>query len=221
VRVSRVRGRLFLHSAYPTDSDDAVFLGPDSYRFADLVARELPTIPVGPILDVGGGAGVGAIVAGGLAASPIILTDVNPVALRFARLNAAHAQVQLDAVQADGLDGAPTDLGVVIANPPYIAEGGPTYAGGGATGGEISLAWATAALGKLAPGGRLILYTGSGIAAGGEDRLGGALADIARDLGADIDYRELDPDVFGEELERPAYADVERIAAVACVMTRR
>ena len=29
------------------------------------------------------------------------------------------------------------------------------------------------------------------------------------------DYRELDPDVFGEELERPAYAQVERIAVVA------
>ena len=28
-------------------------------------------------------------------------------------------------------------------------------------------------------------------------------------------YRELDPDVFGEELDEPAYADAERIAAVA------
>jgi len=27
-------------------------------------------------------------------------------------------------------------------------------------------------------------------------------------------YRELDPDVFGEELERPAYARVERIAVI-------
>ena len=33
-------------------------------------------------------------------------------------------------------------------------------------------------------------------------------------------YRELDPDVFGEELERPEYADVERIAVVAATVVR-
>ena len=33
-------------------------------------------------------------------------------------------------------------------------------------------------------------------------------------------YRELDPDVFGEELEEPAYAEAERIAAVALVVQR-
>ena len=30
VRVSSLHGRLFLHSAYPTESADAVFFGPDS-----------------------------------------------------------------------------------------------------------------------------------------------------------------------------------------------
>jgi len=30
----------------------------------------------------------------------------------------------------------------------------------------------------------------------------------------DLDVEELDPDVFGEELERLEYAEVERIAAV-------
>lgn len=29
-----------------------------------------------------------------------------------------------------------------------------------------------------------------------------------------VDYEELDPDVFGEELAQPAYQDVERIAVV-------
>jgi hypothetical protein len=33
-------------------------------------------------------------------------------------------------------------------------------------------------------------------------------------------YRELDPDIFGEELEKQAYADVERIAAVAAIATK-
>ena len=33
-------------------------------------------------------------------------------------------------------------------------------------------------------------------------------------------YKELDPDVFGEELLTPGYQDVERIAVVALVVTR-
>lgn len=42
---------------------------------------------------------------------------------------------------------------------------------------------------------------------------------IARDAGARLSYRELDPDVFGEELEKPVYAGAERIAAVGAVLT--
>jgi hypothetical protein len=34
-------------------------------------------------------------------------------------------------------------------------------------------------------------------------------------------YEELDPDVFGGMLRRPAYDDVERIAAVGAVIRRR
>lgn len=33
-------------------------------------------------------------------------------------------------------------------------------------------------------------------------------------------YRELDPDVFGEQLSEPGYEQVERIAAVALSVTR-
>ena len=33
-------------------------------------------------------------------------------------------------------------------------------------------------------------------------------------------YEELDPDVFGEELEVPAYRQVERIAAVLLTLRR-
>ena len=42
----------------------------------------------------------------------------------------------------------------------------------------------------------------------------------ASDAGCTMAYREIDPDVFGEELERPAYRDVERIAAIGAVFRR-
>jgi hypothetical protein len=39
-------------------------------------------------------------------------------------------------------------------------------------------------------------------------------------LGLAMRYREIDPDVFGEELEMPAYRDVDRIALIAAIITR-
>jgi methylase of polypeptide subunit release factors len=224
VRVSRVRGLLFLHSAFPTEAKDSVFLGPDSYRFADFVAGELAGRSwVGRLADVGGGAGVGALTAAcGRGRTQVLLSDVNPRALRLARINARHARIPLETVEAADLTGLPDGLDLILADPPYIAGGrDQLYQDGGERlGAQVSLDWASAALGKLAPGGRLLLYTGSAILQGGRDRLREALARIAEDGGARLAYRELDPDVFGEELETPAYAEAERIAAVGAVLTK-
>ena len=41
VRVSSLGDALYLHSAFPTVERDAVFFGPDTYRFASLIAAEL------------------------------------------------------------------------------------------------------------------------------------------------------------------------------------
>lgn len=222
LRVSRLHGLLFLHSAYPTTAEDAVFLGPDSYRFAQFIADELAADERGPVLDVGGGAGVGALVAANVApGAGLWLSDVNPKALRLARINARHAGVRLATVQAEGLKGAPAGLRVALANPPYIAGTARTYSDGGDMhGGGVSLAWAAGALEALSPGGRLLLYTGAAIVDGGRDELRAALAELAAREGAGFVYRELDPDVFGEELEKPVYRDVERIAAIGCVLTK-
>lgn len=221
IRVSRLHGRLFIHSAYPTEAEDAVFFGPDSYRFADFVARRIGDGQGGRIVDLGGGCGVGAIVAAGLAPqAAVTVADVNPLALRFARINAAHAGLAIEVCETDGLTGLAPGIAVVLANPPYMAGASQTYRDGGEMhGGRLSLDWAEAALDKLAPGGRLLLYTGAAIARGGRDPLRDALTRLAQARGAEIDYRELDPDVFGEELETPAYAEVERIAVVTCEMS--
>jgi hypothetical protein len=223
IRVSRVHGLLFIHSAYPTEAGDSVFLGPDSHRFADFVSAELSGRNwVGRLIDVGGGAGVGALTAAvGRGRSQVVLTDVNPKALRFARVNAAHAGVPMDARLAEGLEGAPAGADYILANPPYMIDpSARTYRDGGAMhGASLSVDWAKAALPKLAPGGRLLLYTGSAILNGGRDQLRAAVASLAEGAGARLSYREIDPDVFGEDLEKPDYADVERIAVIGCVIT--
>lgn len=228
VRASSLGPHLLLHSAYPTTAHDAVFFGPDSYRFAAFLEAELPKLPRrNSLVDLGAGTGVGAIVAARFA-EDIALIDVNPEALRLARANALHAEINFRIFggqswrfhKADTLAAAEGEVDCVIANPPYIAD--PAHRayrdGGGMHGGEISLTWARQAAERLKSGGAFLLYTGSAIV-NGEDQLKAALLGALR--GFDITYREIDPDVFGEELEREDYADVDRIAAVGLVAIKR
>jgi methylase of polypeptide subunit release factors len=224
VRVSTVQDRLFLHSAYPTVEEDAVFLGPDTYRFADFILRELERVgPVNRILDVGAGAGVGGLTAAGRRpGTELLLTDVNFQALRLARLNARHAAIPAELQRADGLQGVEGEFDLITTNPPYIVDTrGRTYRDGGdMLGARLSLDWAIAAAERLAPGGRLLLYTGSTIV-NGEDRLRTALEPAMAEAGCELRYGELDPDVFGEQLSQPAYRDAERIAVVGAVAVKR
>lgn len=223
LRVARVEGRLFLHSAFPGSGEDAVFVGPDSYRFAALVRREIGKAPVRRLLDIGTGAGVGAVLAGAWSQdAEVLASDVNPEALRLAGANAAHAGVSAVFRLAAGLEKAPSDLDLVIANPPYVAgDSGRSYKdGGGELGEGLALDWTRVALEKLAPGGRMILYTGSPIRVGGRDVVREGLEAIVRERGASLRYAELDPDVFAGELRRAPYAEVERIAAIGAVIQR-
>ena len=41
------------------------------------------------------------------------------------------------------------------------------------------------------------------------------------EIGASMTYGEIDPDIFGEELEQPGYERVERIAAVGAVVEKQ
>jgi methylase of polypeptide subunit release factors len=217
VRVSSRGERLFVHSAYPTTGDDAVFFGPDSYRFADLIERERR--PARRVLDIGAGSGIGGISAA-VPGAEVVLADPNPAALRLAEVNAADARVPVTCIATEGCARVEGAFDLILTNPPYILDPcGPAYrSGGDMHGGALTVELAREALERLAPGGRMIVYSGSAIL-GGRDRLRDALAALGG--GFDFAYRELDPDVFGEELDGPGYAGVERIAAVAAIFDRR
>lgn len=225
LRVSSLRDRLFLHSAYPTEAEDSVFFGPDSYRFAELIAAELERRPLAPgahIVDMGAGAGVGGIVAGLLSERPgVTLTDLNPKALRLALINADAAGVPVTTLESDTLDQVEDPIDLAVINPPYIVDdANRAYRDGGAMhGGEMPIEMTKMAADRIAPGGRVILYTGAAIV-GGRNAVAEAIGSAAEARGLAWSCRELDPDVFGEELDQPAYADVERIALVAVMLTR-
>ena len=220
VRVASLGDRLFFHSSFPTEAGDSVFFGPDTYRFCSFVAAELPAMKQPSwIVDLGTGSGAGGIVAAsGARASRLSLIDINPAAARLAQLNARFASVAAEVAVGDRV---PDGCDLLIANPPYMMDSARrTYRdGGGLFGGEVALGWARQALSSLTPGGASLLYTGVAIVDGGSPLLK-AISDLAGEAGADVTSRELDPDVFGEELIRPEYADVERIAVVGIKMVK-
>jgi methylase of polypeptide subunit release factors len=213
LRVASLGDDLFLHSAYPTDEADAVFFGPDTYRFARFINDRWPPRVSPRVVDLGAGSGAGGVAAARLAPdAAITLVDVNAQALRLARINALAANVAVELIEAKSSPKAD----IIIANPPYMMdEGRRSYRDGGDNllGGALALEWTMDALAKLAPGGTLLLYTGAAFARGISPLLE-ALKGACASAGAEIALDELDPDVFGEELEQPPYRNVERIAAI-------
>lgn len=215
VRFSTLGPLLLVHSAYPTESAQSVFLGPDTYRFCELLERAIPSL--GTVVDVGCGTG-----AGGLFVAPrierLVLSDVNPLALRFARVNCALAgRPGTEILASDVLSGVDGPVDGVLANPPYLVDANErTYRHGGRRGIELSERIVQQAIEKLSPAGRLVLYTGSPVV-DGRDLLREALDSVLRARFRCFEYRELDPDVWGEELDTAAYRDVERIALVSLV----
>jgi methylase of polypeptide subunit release factors len=206
-----------------------VFFGPDTYRFVDLVQQEVrrQALPAGArILDVGCGSGAGGIMAALASAQArprLALSDINHRALAFAAANAAHAQCGgAELAQGDLFQPLQGSFDLILANPPYLNDDKQRLYrhGGGRWGEALSARIVQEGVERLAPGGRLVLYTGA-VMVDGRDPLFEALRPHLEAGGQPWSYREMDPDVFGEELEEPAYADAERIAAVALVVQRR
>lgn len=223
VRLSTLDGELFLHSAYPTTAADAVFFGPDTYRFANAILAHRSAGPVRRAVDIGCGAGPGAIlVARAHPAAEILAVDINDDALRLTRANAAVAGVAVRPVNSNLLRGVDGAFDLIVANPPYLVDPGErAYRhGGGPLGAGLSLAILDAALDRLAPWGTLLLYTGAAVV-NGTDPFREAVANRLAGAGAEWAYRELDPDVFGEELGGGAYATADRIAVVLLTVTKR
>ena len=211
VRFSSLGKLLCAHSAYPTVEPDAVFFGPDSYRFCALLEARVEKAR--SVADVGTGTGVGGILLRDRA-ERVQLLDVNQRALRFSSANCELNGKECAVIESDVLASAEGPLDLVVANPPYLADdGGRAYRdGGGELGTGLSARIVEEALDRLDPAGRVLLYTATPVVEG-RHLLWPLLEPLLRKTR--FDYRELDPDVFGEELDRPAYSAIERIAVVA------
>ncbi len=228
VRFSTLGDLLFMHSAFPTNDGDSVFFGPDTYRFARFIEQALGRLRFAAgattVFDIGCGTGAGGMFArtrlpGGC---KLVLADISCKALRYAWVNARLSRnTTVTFQQSDLYQAIPGTADLIIANPPYLVDtDARVYRhGGGALGSDLSVRIVREGLPKLRPGGALVLYTGAPMVAG----VDALQAELTREAGAAdcaITYEELDPDVFGEELHRPPYALVDRIAAIGAVIRK-
>jgi methylase of polypeptide subunit release factors len=219
VRAATLSDNVFFHSPYPTSESNAVFFGPDTYRFVASIERAFGTLTQAPrrVADIGCGAGPAAIViARRFPDAEVLAIDLNQAALTLTAVNARLAgAANVSVCESDLFEQVDGDFDLIVSNPPYLLDPARrAYRhGGGTRGAGLSLAIVHAALARLRPGGSLLLYTGVAM----PDQHDPFLAEIAPLLDrecADWRYEELDPDVFGEELEASGYEDSERICAV-------
>lgn len=224
VRASTIGDRLYFHSAWPTCDDDAVFFGPDTYRYAAAIERALaskllgrPKSAIRRAVDIGCGAGPGAIeLALQCPDATVHGADINPDALALAGINAGiNGAARFEARTSNLLDGIDGGFDLVMSNPPFILDPDelPYRHGGGEHGAQLSIEIVRTALERLHPGGSLLLYTGIAIL-DGEDRFLAAIRGMLDEACASWHYEELDPDIFGGQLGCDGYENVERIAAV-------
>ena len=227
VRFATMGDLLFVHSGFPTTEQDAVFFGPDTYRFARLLRAALAdmhaTRPL-RLIDIGSGSGAGGIYAASLLArqTEVILADINCKALAFSAVNAAINNLScVQTVFSDVLEEIEGEADLIFANPPYLVdEDRRLYRhGGGELGIALALRITEQGLARLRPGGRLVLYTGTPIL-GGVDPFFETVRPLVQLPGLKLVYEEIDPDVFGEELDGQAYAHADRIAVVGLTVIK-
>jgi len=219
----------YLHSAFPTKQDDAVFFGPDTYFFLNFLteaSKNLVNKRPRIIVDVCCGSGAGAIhMARQHPQSQSLGLDLNPKALDLGGVNCKLADCQVEFSESDlfAAVSSKKDIDLIVSNPPYIAssEGVPMYAaGGGPQGLTLPLRIVEEGVQALADGGLLMIYTGVPISYE-RPRHDPFLERIRQTKSAKlVSYKIIHPDMFGEELSSPAYADTGRIQVVGAVLKK-
>ncbi len=227
IRVASLGQDLFIHSAFPTLEQDAVFFGPDTYRFAYHLNQYLSTVPhhFSRAVELCCGASSAAVT---LARhypeiSEILVTDINPKALFYSYINSHFAGLNhIYPLQSNLFKNLTGKFDLIIANPPYLMdrhERQYRHGGNEMDGTDLAFHILKQGIPRLHSSGHLFLYTGIAIHEQG-NKFFIALQNLMQDYpGFQWNYEEIDPDVFGEELEQPAYTHIERIALVLVKIT--
>lgn len=220
VRVASINNALFIHSAFPTIEQDAVFFGPDTYRFAYHLKQYLASRsdPLKRAVELCCGTSAAAISIAKYFPDydELIVADLNPKALLYSQMNIDFAGLKkIHPVQSDLFANLQGQFDLIFANPPYLIDPHQRqYRHGGdeLDGNALSFRIIKEGIQHLNPRGCIFLYTGVTVTQDG-NRFVEHLENLMRQYKKiSWSYEEIDPDIFGEELEQPAYQHVDRIA---------
>lgn len=220
VRVASLNNALFIHSAFPTIEQDAVFFGPDTYRFAYHLKQYLASRsdPLKRAVELCCGTSAAAVSIAKYFPDydELIVADLNPKALLYSQMNIDFAGLKkIHPVQSDLFANLQGQFDLIFANPPYLIDPYQRqYRHGGdeLDGNALSFRIIKEGIQHLNPRGCIFLYTGVTVTQDG-NRFVEHLENLMRQYkNISWSYEEIDPDIFGEELEQPAYQHVDRIA---------
>lgn len=228
VRVASLDQHLFIHSAFPTLEQDAVFFGPDTYRFVyhlkQYLASQSRSFKRAVELCCGTSAAAISIARHFPDYEELMVADLNPKALFYSQININVACMdQLRSVQSNLFSNLEGQFDLIFANPPYLIDPDQRqyrHGGNELDGNDLSFAIIKQGLLRLNPKGHLFLYTGVSITIYGNRFLASLENLMQEHKNIHWSYEEIDPDIFGEELEQPAYQHVERIALALITFER-
>ncbi|OAL78502.1 methyltransferase small domain protein [Acinetobacter sp. SFB] len=226
VRVASLEDQLFIHSSFPTVQQNAVFFGPDTYRFVYHLKQYLSDKPQpfkrGLELCCGTSAAAISMAKHYPDFNEIMVADLNPKALSYSKINASFADLNnITPVYSNLFSNIEGRFDLIFANPPYLIDADQRqYRHGGnmLDGNELSFNIVKQGMQRLNPLGCLFLYTGVAIRPNGNPFLEELKKLLTPYSNIKWSYEEIDPDVFGEELEQPAYQHIERIALVLVML---
>ena len=222
VRISSLEDQLFIHSSFPTIQQDAVFFGPDTYRFVyhlkQYLAKKSQPFKRGLELCCGTSATAISIAKYYSDFNEMMVADLNPKALLYSQINASFAGLNhIHPVYSNLFTNLEGQFDLIFANPPYLIDPDQRqyrHGGNELDGNELSFNIVKQAIQRLNAQGCLFLYTGVAIRPNGNPFLEHLEKLLTPYLNINWSYEEIDPDVFGEELDEPAYQHIERIALV-------
>ncbi|ATO18219.1 methyltransferase small domain protein [Acinetobacter sp. LoGeW2-3] len=229
VRVASLDNELFIHSAFPTMEQDAVFFGPDTYRFAYHLKQYLASQshPFKRALELCCGTSATAVSIAKYFPDfdELVVADLNPKALLYSRINIDFAGYKnIHPVHSNLFSNIKGKFDLIFANPPYLIDPHQRhYRHGGheLDGCDLSFRIIKEGIQRLNPQGCLFLYTGVTITQDGNRFLQHLENLMKQNTNLSWSYEEIDPDIFGEELEQPAYQHVERIALALIKIERK
>ena len=114
-------------------SPEVLIPRPETEMLVDIaLAKEVGAGGTARILDLGTGSGCIAVtLALEIPSAQVSAVDASDAALRVARKNAERLEASLRLLQSDWFDGlAGESFDLIVANPPYVAEGDPHLAAG-------------------------------------------------------------------------------------------